>query len=129
MHSLDPATGETVWEGEATPPGRIPALVETARKALPAWADRPLDDRIAILRRYAEILTERTETLARDISRETGKPLWESRAELGSMTAKVGVSITAQAERAGSRQTDTGFGRAVLRHRPHGVMAVLGPYN
>jgi succinylglutamic semialdehyde dehydrogenase len=129
MRSLDPATGETVWEGEATPPERVPALVETARKALPKWADRPFDDRIAILRRYAEILTERTETLACDISRETGKPLWESRAELGSMAAKVGVSITAQAERAGSRQADTGFGRAVLRHRPHGVMAVLGPYN
>ena len=47
------------------------------------------------------------------------------------MIAKVEVSIAAQAERAGMREAATGFGRAVLRHRPHGVMAVMraGPFN
>ena len=39
------------------------------------------------------------------------------------------MSIAAMAERAGETVTSTGFGRAVLRHRPHGVMAVLGPFN
>ncbi|WP_165321676.1 succinylglutamate-semialdehyde dehydrogenase [Rhizorhabdus phycosphaerae] len=129
IRSFDPATAELVWEGEATPPGDIAPMIVAARASLSGWADRPLDERIAVLRRYAEILTERTDDLARVISRETGKPLWESRAELGSMAGKVAVSIAAQAERAGSREAETGFGRAILRHRPHGVMAVLGPYN
>lgn len=129
IRSFDPATAELVWEGEATPPGDIAPMIVAARTSLPGWADRPLDERIAVLRRYAEILTDRADDLARDISRETGKPLWESRAELGSMAGKVAVSIAAQAERAGSREAEIGFGRAVLRHRPHGVMAVLGPYN
>ncbi len=66
---------------------------------------------------------------AADISRETGKPLWETKAEIASMMGKVEVSIAAQAERAGEREAAMGFGRAHLRHRPHGVMAVLGPYN
>jgi len=43
--------------------------------------------------------------------------------------AKIEVSITAQAERAGERAAAMAFGQAVLRHRPHGVMAVLGPFN
>jgi len=75
------------------------------------------------------MLKERSEDIARDISRETGKPLWETRAELASMIGKVEVSIAAQAERAGTRAAEMPFGRAVLRHKPHGVMAVLGPYN
>ena len=45
------------------------------------------------------------------------------------MIGKVELSITAQAERAGYRETPMPFGASILRHRPHGVMAVLGPYN
>ena len=129
MRSIDPATGLTIWEGEETAAAAIPAMVERARAALPGWAGRPLDERVAVLRHYAETLQARAEDIARDIARETGKPLWESRAEIASMAGKVAVSIAAQAERAGMRTADTGFGRAVLRHKPHGVMAVLGPYN
>jgi succinylglutamic semialdehyde dehydrogenase len=129
MRSIDPATGDIIWEGEAMPVAAIPEAVARARAALPDWAGRPLEERVAIVRRYADILKERTEDIARDISRETGKPLWETRAELASMIGKVAISIAAQAERAGSRSADMAFGRAVLRHKPHGVMAVLGPYN
>jgi len=129
MQSIDPATGTVIWEGEETAPALIAAMVERARAALPAWSTRPLDERIGVLRAYADILKQRTEDIARDISRETGKPLWETRTEIASMIGKVEVSIKAQAERAGSRSADMAFGRAVLRHKPHGVMAVLGPYN
>jgi succinylglutamic semialdehyde dehydrogenase len=129
MRSIDPATGQTIWEGEETAVEAIPAIVARARAALPGWAGLAVEERVTILRRYAETLKDRTEDIARDIARETGKPLWETRTELGSMIGKVAVSIAAQAERAGSRSADTAFGRAVLRHKPHGVMAVLGPYN
>ncbi|QTH22891.1 succinylglutamate-semialdehyde dehydrogenase [Rhizorhabdus wittichii] len=129
MRSIDPATGQAIWEGEEVAVAAIPAMVERARFALPGWADRPVEERVAIVERYAALLKERTDDIARDMARETGKPLWETRAELGSMVNKVAVSIAAQAERAGSRRADTAFGRAVLRHKPHGVMAVLGPYN
>ncbi len=129
MRSIDPATGETIWEGEETAPAAIPALVERARAALRGWSARPAEERAAILQHYAATLKDRSEDIARDIARETGKPLWETRTEIASMVGKVAVSIAAQAERAGSRRADTAFGRAVLRHKPHGVMAVLGPYN
>jgi len=129
MRSIDPATGQIIWEGEEAAVDAIPAMVGRARAALAGWAGRTVEERVAILQRYAAILKERTDDIARDMSRETGKPLWETRAELGSMIGKVAISIAAQAERAGSREADMPFGRAVLRHKPHGVMAVLGPYN
>ena len=127
--STDPASGELVWHGAAASPQDCAEAVQAARAALPAWVDRALEERVAILRRYADVLKAQTPAFAEAISRETGKALWETTAELGSMIGKVEISIRAQAERAGTREAATAFGRAVLRHRPHGVMAVLGPYN
>jgi succinylglutamic semialdehyde dehydrogenase len=127
--STDPATGALVWEGASADAADVARAVAAARRAFQPWADLPLEDRVAALRRYRSALEARAEPMAQDFSRETGKPLWETRTEIASMMAKVEVSITAQAERAGERAAATAFGQAVLRHRPHGVMAVLGPFN
>ena len=129
LRSVDPATGQAVWEGASAAAAEVAQAVGAARGAFRNWADAARDDRVAAVRRFKSELETRAEPFARDLSRETGKPLWETRAELGSMIAKVEVSIAAQAERAGERDSATGFGRAVLRHRPHGVTAVLGPFN
>lgn len=129
FRSINPATGDAVWEGPAAGGAEVRASVAAARAAWRDWADRPLAERVAAVLRFKTALAERAEAFAQAISRETGKPLWESRAELGSMAGKIDISIRAQAERAGEREAATAFGRAVLRHRPHGVMAVLGPYN
>lgn len=129
LQSFDPASRELVWEGRQADAAACNAAIAAARAALPGWRALPVEDRIAIARRYAAVLGERRAALAELISRETGKLLWESDAEVGSMIAKVEVSIQAHAERTGERAADMPFGRAVLRHRGHGVMAVLGPYN
>lgn len=129
LQSIDPATLELVWEGAVAGPASCASAVDRARRASVAWAATPLDERIAVARRYAAILDQRRDVLAEIIARETGKLLSETRAEVGAMIAKVDISVAAQAQRAGTRSRDTDFGRAVLRHRPHGVMAVLGPYN
>ena len=129
FQSTDPASGERVWEGAAAGPDACTAAVARARKAFPAWRRTPIGERAAILEGYSELLRRNEAGLAELIARETGKPLWEARTEVATMVGKVALSIKAQSERAGERSDDTGFGQAVLRHRPHGVMAVLGPYN
>lgn len=129
LQSLDPATGDLVWQGEAARPDAVSAALLRARKAFPEWAALPLQARVDAALRFKAVLEARAEPMAQTISRETGKPLWETRAELASMIGKVGISIAAQAERAGEKHAPMPFGEAVLRHRPHGVMAVLGPFN
>ena len=129
LQSIDPATGEIVWESAEASAADVAAALARARAAFPRWAATPLDERIGLVRAFKAVLDVRRDDIARTISRETGKPLWETRAELASMTGKVDISIAAQAERAGERHSAMPFGEAVLRHRPHGVMAVLGPYN
>ena len=127
--STDPATGEVVWEGAAADAREVAEAVASARAAFQDWADRPREERIEALRRYKAALEARRGEFAQALSRETGKALWETTAELGSMIGKVDISIAAYDERTGVKASDTAFGRAVLRHRPHGVMAVLGPFN
>jgi succinylglutamic semialdehyde dehydrogenase len=129
LTSIDPADGAPVWEGATATPSDVAAAVEAARAAFEDWADRPRAERVEALRRYKAALDARKGPMAQAISRETGKALWETTAELGSMMGKVDASIAAYDERTGVRETATAFGRAVLRHRPHGVMAVLGPFN
>ncbi|MFN6936209.1 MAG: aldehyde dehydrogenase family protein, partial [Tsuneonella sp.] len=129
VRSIDPASGSLVWEGPAASMADCVHAVDRARTALPAWRRIPLTDRIAILERYAELLRREIRPLAELIARETGKPLWEALGEVGTMIGKVPLSLSAQRERAGDKAIATDFGQARLHHRPHGVMAVLGPYN
>ena len=125
--STEPATGAELWRGKV---GDVDATVERARRAWPAWAAQPLATRIELVRRFANEVRKENDKFAELIARETGKPLWEARTEVESVIAKVEISVRAYAERTGQRKLDSALqGSAALRHKPHGVMAVLGPYN
>jgi succinylglutamic semialdehyde dehydrogenase len=129
LTSIDPATGQVVWQEASAGPDQVAAAVDAAHRAFQAWSDTSREDRIALMRRYKAVLEARTPQMAKALSQETGKALWETTAELGSMIGKIEVSIAAFNERTGEKRTDMPFGQAVLRHRGHGVMAVLGPFN
>ncbi|MCK0754105.1 succinylglutamate-semialdehyde dehydrogenase [Chromohalobacter japonicus] len=125
----DPVSGETLWTAAAASAAQVELAVAAARRAFPVWARQSFEERQAVVERFRERLEANREALATSIAHETGKPLWEARTEIGAMIGKVAISITAYHERTGERSRDVGGSRAVLRHRPHGVLAVYGPYN
>ena len=127
--SLNPVTQETLWSGQAASAEQVDAAVRAARAAFPAWARRSLDERIAVLERFAATLKTHADELARCIGEETGKPLWESATEVTSMVNKVAISVQSYRERTGTKSGPLADAAAVLRHKPHGVVAVFGPYN
>ncbi|MFZ5747411.1 MAG: succinylglutamate-semialdehyde dehydrogenase [Pseudomonadota bacterium] len=125
--STEPATGAVLWRREV---GDADAEVAIARKSWADWAARPLAFRIETLRRFANVVRARADAFADLLARETGKPLWEARTEVESVVAKVDISVTAYSERTGQRRIEAPMNtRLALRHKPHGVLAVLGPYN
>lgn len=125
--SHEPATGEELWRGPVTD---VDAAVSAARRAWAPWAARALTERIEVLRAFANTVRRDADTFADLIAREAGKPLWEARNEVDAVVAKVDISVQAYAERTGKKKLDAGVGAsAALRHKPHGVMAVLGPFN
>jgi succinylglutamic semialdehyde dehydrogenase len=129
FESIDPSSGDTVWRGLAASADDVGDAVRAARRAFPAWSARSLDERSAPVRRFATLLRQNQEALAASIGVETGKPLWEARTEVGAMAAKVDIAIQAYGARTGETRTALADGTAALRHRPHGVVAVFGPYN
>jgi succinylglutamic semialdehyde dehydrogenase len=125
--SNDPATGEEIWSG---PVGDAAAEVAAAREAAGAWAAHSVAFRSEALRRFANVVRKREEEFAKLISRETGKPFWEARTEVASVINKVQISIDAYSERTPQRRLEAALGnRIALRHKPHGVLGVLGPFN
>ncbi|NWL78978.1 succinylglutamate-semialdehyde dehydrogenase [Pseudomonas taiwanensis] len=127
--SLNPVTQSVVWSGQGASAVQVDEAVKAARAAFPAWARRPLEERISILEQFAVALRSHADELARCIGEETGKPLWESATEVTSMVNKVAISIQSYRERTGEKSGPLADATAVLRHKPHGVVAVFGPYN
>ncbi len=125
--STSPATGEMLWSGEI---GDAAAEVAAARAAWPAWAAHSNSFRIETIRRFANVVRANEQEFATLIAKETGKPFWEARTEVGAVIGKVEISIDAYAERTPQRKMEGALGnRVAVRHKPHGVLGVLGPYN
>jgi len=127
LTSREPATGAALWEGAA---GDVDAEVAAARAAWAPWAAKSFAFRVETLRRFANAVRGKQEPLADLIARETGKPLWEARTEAKAVMDKVEISIAAYGERSSARRHEGDMGaRVAVRHKPHGVLGVLGPYN
>ncbi|PHV05138.1 succinylglutamate-semialdehyde dehydrogenase [Janthinobacterium sp. BJB412] len=127
--TIDPASGRQTWASHASTAADVARASAAARAAFEGWAMTPLDERIAVCTRFRDLLKQHAEELALLISEEVGKPLWESRTEVATMANKVDISVQAYAARTGESHNKVADGEAVLRHRPHGVFGVFGPYN
>ena len=129
LQSLNPVSQQVIWQGQGADAGQVEAAVQAARQAFAGWARQPLEARINVLEAFAASLNAHADELARCIGEETGKPLWEAATEVTSMVNKVAISIQSHAERTGEKSAPLADATAALRHKPHGVVAVFGPYN
>jgi len=132
--SRDPAEpGSVVWSG-APSPSHADDAVAAAAGALGAWSRWPIEERAGVLERYRELVREHADDLAGLISRETGKALWDCKGEAAALAGK--VDITLERGRHAGRERVAGFSLELAASRegrcwfrPHGVMAVVGPFN
>lgn len=129
LTSTSPVDESVVWSGTEASNSQVAQAFQAARIAFGPWWDQPLENRIAVCEKYAEIVAARKDELAELIAREIGKPLWESKTEAGAVSGKVAVSIDAMKTRRGGDSFEMGAANAVTRFKPHGVLAVLGPFN
>ena len=78
----DPATGKVITEVADSGPDDARAATDAAARAFPGWRDTLPKDRATVLRRWYALILEHTDSLARLISLEQGKPLAEGRGEV-----------------------------------------------
>ncbi|EFE94859.1 succinylglutamate-semialdehyde dehydrogenase [Serratia odorifera] len=125
----DPIDSQPLWQANAADRQDVADACDAARSAFPDWARTPFAEREQLVRRFAALLEENKARLAETISRETGKPRWETLTEVQAMIGKVAISLQAYQARTGESRSVMADGASALRHRPHGVLAVFGPYN
>lgn len=129
FESINPATGKAIWQGNSADEAQVHQALLAARQAFYRWSALSLAERLIVIEKFAALLQENTEIMARTIAEETGKALWESRTEVAAMIGKIAISKRAHEERTGTVENPMPGAKAFIRHKPHGVVAVFGPYN
>src|SRR5690606_26072366 len=118
------------------PVEHVDEAVAAAAAAFPVWARTPFAQRAAALRTYQPLCKDRAQQVAELICDETGKAMWDAKAEADLLAAKVDITLAENAganwglSRVAPYEVSVGptrVGRCWFR--PHGVMAVVGPYN
>lgn len=125
----DSATQKVIWQGHAAAEMEVDAAIKAARNAFASWSALPIQKRMAYLEAFREALTKASDSLAETISKEVGKPLWESKTEVAAMLGKINISIDAYQNRCPTVMRDLPTGHSITRHKPHGIIAIFGPFN
>jgi succinate-semialdehyde dehydrogenase / glutarate-semialdehyde dehydrogenase len=127
--TINPATGKPLAEYPAFSDADVDAALDRAADAQTGWAALPYPERAAVLRRAAEGLRAGIDDLALLVTREMGKPLAESRAEV----EKCATACDYYAEHAGEFLADepvaTSADTSWIGYEPVGVVLAVMPWN
>jgi len=126
----NPATGAVIATLPADDAASIAAKAQAARAAQPAWAARPLTERIAIVQRLRDAVVAEREALATTLTQEVGKPIAQSRNELNGLLPRLDFFL-AEAARALADENvfDDGAMRERIGHVPLGLVANISAWN
>jgi acyl-CoA reductase-like NAD-dependent aldehyde dehydrogenase len=128
LEVLNPATEEVVERLEPATEGDADAAIARARDAFPAWRDVQPDDRSRLLRRLADALDAEQENLAQLESKNTGKPIGDSRGEMA-MVAETFHYYAGMPERLLGDTIPVSGGVDVTFREPLGVVGLIVPWN
>src|SRR5215217_2635214 len=127
LEVLNPATEEVVESLEPATEGDADAAIARAREAFPVWRDVEPADRSRLLRRLADALDSEQENLARLESKNTGKPIGDSRAEMGMVIETFGYYAGAPERLLGDTIPVSG-GVNITFREPLGVVGLIVPW-
>jgi acyl-CoA reductase-like NAD-dependent aldehyde dehydrogenase len=132
MRVVNPATGAVVGEFAPDADGSIEAKFRAARAIQPAWAAAPLSARRKAIAAFGDRLAAEIESLASLLTRETGKPISQSRREISAVRERIGFFLA----KAGSAlRPETPLEDKVsglterITHEPLGVVANISAWN
>lgn len=127
--SFDPSSGDVLWQGPEATETEVQDAVDSCAQAFREWSLYDYGAKVELFNKYKELLITNKDRLSEAICKEVGKPKWEALSEVDSMAAKVDISIKAFEDRCKPIQVSAGQWKGVTRFRPHGVVAVFGPFN
>lgn len=127
LRTLSPGDQEDLVGVHPTAVGHVDRAVKAARAAFPAWRRLGEPARRKLLRKYQEVVRKHEDAIAETIAREVGKPIWDARGEARALAGKVDLMLGEGARFTRDEVLEDLPG--AIRHRPHGVVSVIGPFN
>jgi acyl-CoA reductase-like NAD-dependent aldehyde dehydrogenase len=132
---VNPATEETLREVREDDASSIARKFECANAAQGAWANTPLQERLAVVRRFGELLPSRLDDLAKLLTSEMGKPIKQSRNELTAMQQRITFFLENTERAVADDMVFTAEATApsatgeIIRYEPLGVVANISAWN
>jgi succinylglutamic semialdehyde dehydrogenase len=127
--SINPSDGQPIWRGTHATEDEIINAVHAAQLSFTRWSALDITSRADYLKQFGHLVESRQQELMQLIAKETGKPLWEAATEVNAVIGKVSLSIQSYQERRSEKHLNNIEATSHLRYKPHGVIAVLGPFN
>ena len=124
-----PVDNTVTWSGSWATSQEVEDAVQRTSSSFKSWSRTTLEKRIELVKKYASFLQVHRAAIARTITLESGKPLWESDLEVLSAIAKVDNAIDAIRKRRWTTSEGAGSPYSAIRFNPLGMIVVLGPYN
>jgi acyl-CoA reductase-like NAD-dependent aldehyde dehydrogenase len=135
IHSIDASSGRVAAEVRATPAEAVPEIMARARAAQREWAARSIESRCTALRQFRDAIYEHRDESTRVISLETGKPHVEAVFSELILALDTTDFLARRApewlrpERVPHHSIAVKAKTGWLEFEPHGVIAVISPWN
>lgn len=135
---INPATEELIKELPVDDSAVIAQKVKQARSAQPAWAAKPLADRIEPIKTFRNLLIERADSLAATLTAETGKPITQAKNEILATPQRIDFFIENVAQVLAPQRVyqepwqaipGTGQLEEMITYDPLGVVANISAWN
>jgi acyl-CoA reductase-like NAD-dependent aldehyde dehydrogenase len=124
---INPATGEVFARCPAAGRAELDAAVSAARRAFGSWSALSFEERAAAIKRMSSVLRANQDALAELLTREQGKPIGQSRDEIGRAASQsegmAAIRIPVE------KISEDAERRIELRYRPLGVVGIITPWN
>ena len=126
----NPANGETIAELKKDNLETVHAKLQKLKEGQKAWKQKPLAERISILRDYHNLLERDIEQLSITLTEEVGKPLQQSRNEINGSRSRIAwmienahLSLSEEIMSQSENMTE------IIRHEPLGVICNISAWN
>jgi len=129
LRSINPVTGELACEYPEMTDDQVDAAIAAAYAAYADWRRVPLGERVASLRRVADLLRGDSPALARLMALEMGKPVSEGRGEVEKCAWVCEYYAEHAADFLADTPVDVDGGRARVVYRPLGLVLAVMPWN
>ncbi len=129
MKTINPTTGELIKEYAEMSPDEVNGIIEKANNAQPQWAQKSFEQRSAYLQRISGLLKKRKEKLGQLISREMGKPIAQSIAEVEKCAWACEYYAENAASFLGDKMVETDASKSYVSFKPLGIILSIMPWN